>query len=288
MRIKIALVQCNARLGDVDFNLAEHERSIALARRGGAELIVFPELSLTGYLLQDMVPDVALATDDPCWRKLATAAGDAELFVGAIEESSAHAQYISAFHLDADGVRDVHRKAYLASYGLFDEARYVGEGHRIRALDSKFGRIGLCICEDAWHPSLLTTLLLDGAELVIVQTASPVRELRDNALPQNAQTWIDTLRTYARLFGVYIAFCNRVGSEDGLVFWGGSVVLGPDGATVAEAPLYDEAIVHADLHFERVRQARLANPVLREERIDLTIRELTRIQTGLSDASIDE
>jgi predicted amidohydrolase len=288
VRTKIALVQSNARLGDVDFNLSAHEASVAEARRHGAGLIVFPELSLTGYLLQDMVPDVAIGAGDARWRKLAQAAGEAELCVGAIEEAATGAQYISAFHVDARGVRNVHRKVYLASYGLFDEARYVGEGHRVRALDSKFGRIGICICEDAWHPSLLTALLLDGAQLVIVQTASPVRDLRDDALAQNAQTWIDTLRTYARLFGVYIAFCNRVGSEDGLVFWGGSVVLGPEGETVAEGPLYDESLVYAQIDWERVRQARLANPVLREERIDLTIRELTRIQSGLNDASIDE
>jgi predicted amidohydrolase len=176
----------------------------------------------------------------------------------------------------------------LPNFNVFDEKRVFAPGPLTGPFNAGTLRIGLPICEDAWHPTLLTALLLDGADLVVVQTASPVRELRDESLPQNAQTWIDTLRTYARLFGVYIAFCNRVGSEDGLVFWGGSLVLGPDGKPIAQAPLYDEAIVHAELQLERVRQARLANPVLREERIDLTIRELSRIQGGLTDASLDE
>jgi len=288
MTHKIALVQCDARLGDLEHNLAKHVERIEQARAAGAELIVFPELSLTGYLLQDMVPDVSRSVDDPCWERLAAAAGDAEICVGAVEESRTHAQYIASFHLDASGVRNVHRKVYLACYGLFDEARYVGSGSRVQAIDSRLGRIGICICEDAWHPSMLTTLLLDGAQLVVVQTASPVRDFREGDLPQNAHTWMDTLRTYARLFGVYIAFCNRVGSEDGLVFWGHSLLYGPDGEVVASAPSWEEALLVGELDFERVRQARLTNPILREERIDLTIRELSRIQNEAADDDADE
>lgn len=280
---KIALAQSDATLGDVAANLERHLEWIARARSAGARLLVFPELSLTGYLLQDLVSEVALAPDDPVFAKLAEAAGDMSLIVGAIEESADHAQYISGYLIEGGRIRHVHRKVYLAAYGVFDEARYVGSGQRVRAVDSAVGRIGLVICEDAWHPSLVALSLLDGANLLVVQVASPVRDLTRGELPRNAQIWMDTLRTYARLYGTQIVFCNRVGSEDGLVFWGHSCVFAPDGEIVARAPLYDEDLLVFDFDEERVRQARLSNPVLREEKIDLTVRELGRILSGADD-----
>jgi predicted amidohydrolase len=259
---------------------------IERARGQGVDLLVFPELSLTGYLLQDMVHEVSRRRTDPDLERLAEAASPLSVCVGGIEESDEHAQYIACFYLEDGQVRHVHRKVYLASYGVFDEARYVGAGRRVAAASTRRGRIGLAICEDAWHPSLVSLLLLDGADLVVVQTASPVRDLREGQMPRNALTWMDTLRTYARLYGAYIAFCNRVGTEDGLVYWGHSVLLGPEGETVAAGPLYEEALVVGEVDVERVRQARLINPVLREEKLDLTARELRRIAAAGSEADV--
>ncbi len=280
MSFKIGLAQCDATLGNVASNLASHLDTVARARKEGVDLLVFPELSLTGYVLQDLVHEVSLRPDAPELARLAEAAGPMSVCVGGIEESSEHAQYIATFYIEDGVVAHVHRKVYLASYGVFDEARFVGSGNRVGAIDTKWGRLGLSICEDAWHPSLVSLLLLDGAELVVVQTASPVRDLHQGELPYNAVTWLDTLRTYARLYGCYIAFANRVGTEDGLVFWGNSVLLGPEGEMVAEGALYDEALVVGEFDRGRVRQARLTNPVLRDEKLDLTARELRRIAAG--------
>ena len=278
---KIALAQADATLGDVSANLERHLEWIARARKAGADLLVFPELSLTGYLLQDLVSEVALAPDDPVFARLAAAAGDMAVVVGAIEESPDHAQFISGYLIENGEIRHVHRKVYLAAYGVFDEARYVGSGQRVRAVDTDaVGRIGVIICEDAWHPSLVGLSLLDGANLLVIQVASPVRDLTRGELPHNARIWMDTLRTYARLYGTTIVFCNRVGSEDGLVFWGHSCVFGPDGEVVGQAPLYDEDLLIVDVDPERVRQARLSNPVLREEKLDLTVRETQRLLSG--------
>lgn len=278
---KIALAQVDATLGDVAANLDLHLQWIARARKAGANLLVFPELSLTGYLLQDLVSEVSLSPDDPAFAKIADAAGDMAVVVGAIEESPDHAQYISGYLIERGAIRHVHRKVYLAAYGVFDEARYVGSGRRVRAVDTEAaGRIGMIICEDAWHPSLVGLSLLDGANLLVIQVASPVRDLTRGELPYNARIWMDTLRTYARLYGTTIVFCNRVGSEDGLVFWGHSCVLGPDGEVMAQAPLYDEHLLVVDVDPERVRQARLSNPVLREEKLDLTVRESRRLLSG--------
>jgi NAD+ synthase (glutamine-hydrolysing) len=280
MRYVIGLAQCDAVLGDLQQNLAAHRRWIAQARERGVDLLVFPELSLTGYLLQDLVHEVSLRADDPVLLALAREAAPMGVCVGGIEESPLLAQYIAGFYLEDGRVVHVHRKVYLASYGVFDEARYVGSGARVTAFDTRRGRLGIAICEDCWHPSLVGLLLLDGAHLIVVQTASPVRDLREGELPRNAEIWMDTLRSYARLYGAYIAFCNRVGSEDGLLFWGRSTVFGPDGEVVTSGPLYDEQLVVGEIDDANVRQARLANPVLREERLELTIHELQRILGG--------
>lgn len=277
MKLRIGLAQCDAVLGKLSENTSAHLDWIQRARSAELDLLVFPELSLTGYLLQDMVGELSLRRDDPRLAELSRAAGGLALCVGGIEESTDHAQYIASFYLEDGAVRHVHRKVYLASYGVFDEARFVGAGQSIVAGDTRFGRVGFSICEDSWHPSLVTMMLLDGASLLVVQTASPVRDLRRGEMPTNAQTWMTTLQTYARLYGCYIAFCNRVGTEDGLVFWGHSVLLGPDGEIVAQGPLYEEDLVVGEVDLERVRQARLSNPILRDEKIDLTRRELGRI-----------
>ena len=285
MDLRIGLAQCNLKLGDLEANVSVHEDWIQRARKEKVDLLVFPELSLSGYLLQDMVGDLAMNASDPLFARLGKSAGEMSLCVGGVEESEGHAQYISSFYLENGRVKHVHRKVYLASYGVFDEARFVGAGSSVVAARTRHGRIGFTICEDSWHPSLVTTLLLDGAELLVVQTASPVRDLREGEMPQNARTWVDTLRTYARLYGCYIAFCNRVGSEDGLVFWGRSVLLGPDGSELAVGALYDEELVVGDVDFEKVRQARLSNPILRDEKLELTRRELGRIASARSKAA---
>jgi predicted amidohydrolase len=285
MHTRIGLAQCDLRLGDLDANLEIHRSWIARAREADVDLLVFPELSLTGYLLQDMVSEVSVRLDDPRLAALAAESEDLSLLVGAVEESPGHAQYIAGLYFEGGRLLHVHRKVYLASYGVFDEARYLGRGSRIEAFDTRFGRIGTVVCEDAWHPSLVSTLLLDGADLLLVQVASPVRDLTQDELPDNAQIWLDTLRTYARLYGVWIAFGNRVGSEDGLVYWGHSCVLSPEGDVVASGPTFEEELVTADLRGEVLRRARLANPILREERIDLTIRELQRIQGASAERS---
>lgn len=277
MTLRIALAQCDATLGDVAQNVEAHRGWIRRAREAGTDLLVFPELALTGYLLQDMVPEVSVGRDDPLFAALGAEAGPMALALSGIEESADHGQYIASFLVEQGAVRHVHRKVYLANYGIFDEARYVGAGRHIRCADTSVGKLGLILCEDAWHPSLVNVMLLEGADLLVVQVASPVRDLTRGELPSNARTWMDTLRTYARLYGTHIAFCNRVGSEDGLVFWGHSCVIGPDGETVATGSLYDEDLIVAELDSDRVREARLSNPVLREEKIDVTVRELERL-----------
>ena len=159
MKVKIALAQITTKLGDVSANLEKHLELTHQAQATGAELIVFPELSLTGYCLQDLVPSVAheVSVDDPVFRPLLEASQKIDIVVGFVDEDQRHRFFIAAAYLSGGQVVHIHHKAYLPTYGLFDEGRFFAWGDSIRAFDTRFGRVGILICEDFWHatPSLL-------------------------------------------------------------------------------------------------------------------------------------
>jgi predicted amidohydrolase len=280
--LRIALVQIAPALGDVARNHRLHLERIRDARRSGADLIVFPELSLTGYFLRDMVPDVALTADSTELESLCNAAGDAALVVGFVEQGDRHRYFNSALLSSTGGIRSVHRKVYLPTYGLFEEARHFARGERIRSLDAgglapEVQRVGLLVCEDFWHLSTITVLQADGIDLLICVANSPARGVAGQTIA-TAETYERLCRMYAELLGVAVVFVNRVGFEDGLCFWGGSMVVGPDAAIVARAPMLDEALVVGELNLLEMKRQRLVTPLARDERLLLTIEELQRIR----------
>lgn len=278
-KITLALAQINTRLGDVPANLEKHLALIREARGRGADLIVFPELSLTGYTLQDLTATVAHrpAADDPVFRPLLEASRDLDLVVGFVDEDSRHRFFIAAAYLSQGEVTHVHHKVYLPTYGLFDEGRFFAWGDAIRAFDTRFGRVGLLICEDFWHAAPPYLLWLDGADLLIFTSASPGRGLGPQ--PQLATSrWVEHInQAYASLFTAFVAHANRVGYEDGLNFWGGSTVFDPDGELVVQSPYYQETLTLAQLDLGQVRRTRARLPLLRDERTRLVQSELERI-----------
>ena len=278
--LRIAVAQIAPRLGLVGENLERHHALLAEAREHGAGLVVFPELGLTGYMLQDLAGEVAMRADDPRITGLAAAAGDASAVVSFVEESTDHRLFISAALLEDGGVRHVHRKLYLPTYGLFDERRFFAAGDALRATPSRLGvGVGLAICEDVWHLSVPSLLALDGAQIIIDVSASPGRDLastHETGLG-TATSWRQLLRTYAQLTTSFIVFCNRVGVDETISFWGGSEVIAPSGDALLSAPLYDEGLYTVDVELGDIRRERISLPLLRDERPELTLRELERI-----------
>jgi predicted amidohydrolase len=278
--LRIALAQLAPRLGDLEANLARHAEVIATARGEGAGLIVFPELGLTGYLLQDLAAEVAMPLDDPRLAALAAETAGCSAVVSFVEESDDHRLFIAAALMEDGRIRHVHRKVHLPTYGLFDERRFFAPGDVIRAAPSRLGvGIGVAVCEDFWHLGTAQVLALDGAQVLVNVSASPGRDLATTH-PEGlgtAVSWRALLRTYAQLTTSIVVFCNRVGVDESISFWGGSEVVGPAGDTVARAPLYEEALVYADVALGDVRRERLAVPLLRDERPVLQARELERI-----------
>lgn len=287
MKLRIALAQINPHLGDVPRNLQKHLSLIETAKSQGADLVVFPELSLTGYVLQDLVSTVALAPqkEDPIFGQLLEASQSIDLAVGFVEEDSRHRFFIAAAYLSGGEVVHIHHKLYLPTYGLFDEGRFFAWGDSISAFDTRFGRVGMLICEDFWHASPPYLLWLDGADLFLFMSASPGRGL--SAAPKlESARWVEQLvQAYANLFTAFVVHANRVGYEDGLHFWGGSAAFDPDGVLLAQAPYFDEGVTVAELDLHQLHRTRARLPLLRDERTALVQRELERILKRASQAN---
>ena len=290
MEYRIALAQVAPQLGDLDANLEIVRDAIARADAEGAALTVLPELALTGYFLQDLVPEVAMRRDDPRIADLGRTRPDMLVAVGFVEETDDHRYANSAALLRGGELVGLHRKVYLPTYGLFDEGRFTRPGERIRTheVGPPIGRIGLSVCEDFWHASLPMMQALDGASLLVNLAAGPSRAPGSTAGLAAIAGWHKMQDTYALLGTVPIAFCNRVGNEEGLTFWGGSRILAADGSTVVEAPLWDEALVVGTINTDDLRMQRYGMPLLADERLELTRRELDRIiaeRAGLPSAT---
>jgi predicted amidohydrolase len=279
MKLNLALAQISTCLGDVQANLDKHLSMVAEAKKQAVDLVVFPELSLTGYVLQDLVPSVAhhSTDDDPVFKHLLEASRDLDIMVGFVDEDARHRFYIASAYLSAGEVLHVHHKVYLPTYGLFDEGRFFAWGDSIRAFDTRFGRMGILICEDFWHASPPYLLWLDGADVFLFASASPGRGLNDSEKLDSAR-WVENVnRSYANLFTSFVAHSNRVGYEDGLHFWGGATVFDPNGERVAQGPYFEEALTVATLDLNQLQRTRARLPLLRDERTALVQKELNRI-----------
>jgi predicted amidohydrolase len=279
--LRVALAQIAPRLGALEDNLAQHHEVVSQARDEAADLVVFPELGLTGYLLQDLNAEVAMRRDDHRLLELARAASDIAVIVSFVEESEDHRLFIAAALLEEGAVRHVHRKVFLPTYGLFDERRFFAPGASLRAVTSRrLGvRLGISICEDFWHLATPQLLALDGAQVLINVSSSPGRDVaavNESGLG-TATSWRTLMRTYAQLTTSFVVYVNRVGVDESITFWGGSEVVSPSGLPVFGAPTHDEGLYIVRIDPADVRRERIATPLLRDERPEVVARQLQRI-----------
>ncbi len=279
MKIKIGLAQFNTKLGDNQANLNKHLALIEQAQGQSADLLIFPELSLTGYALQDLASASALRPhqDDPIFEDLLKASKQLDLMVGFVHEDRRHRFYIASAYLSGGKILHIHDKVYLPTYGMFDEGRFFAPGDSVQAFNTRFGRVGMLICEDFWHASSPYLLWLDGADILLFQSASPGRGLNEKPRLSSSE-WVEhTNRAYAGMFTNFVAHANRVGYEDGLNFWGGSTIYDPNGDLVVRAPDFEESLTVAEIDLDQLSRTRARLPLLRDERIQFVQRELERI-----------
>src|SRR5512138_2059908 len=279
MDFTAALAQIKPKLGCLADNLSLVEAAVERGINERAELIIFPELALTGYFLKDLVPDVALRLDAPEIIRLQELSRHIAIVIGCVEVSSDYRFFNSALYFDGGELRHVHRKVYLPTYGMFDEQRYLARGERFRAFDSRFGRLGILICEDMWHLSAPYVLAMDGATTLLCLSSSPGRGLSEDESLGSTVAWQRLTATTATFLNSRVIYCNRVGFEDGVNFWGGSEAVSPSGVATARGRLLEEDFVLATIREGELRRERIFSPLMRDENLPLTLKELQRIDT---------
>lgn len=279
MKFTLALAQIDPALGNLARNVEKHVAFAREAQQRGAQLVVFPELSLTGYSVKDMNWDLAvnLRRDVSVLEPLIALSNSIAILAGGIEEDDQFALYNAAFFFHAGTVQSVHRKTYPPTYGMFEEMRYFNAGNSVQAFDTPFGRLGVLICEDLWHLALPYILAKDGANIIISLVASPTRVAGAETELHIDRINAENHRAYARLLTTYVAFCNRTGYEDGVNFWGGSSIIAPDGEVAAKAKLFDEDLIFASIADDEIRRARRFSRHYLDDDPALVLRELTRI-----------
>ncbi|MGQ0552495.1 MAG: nitrilase-related carbon-nitrogen hydrolase [Planctomycetota bacterium] len=279
--VVVSLAQCDSLLGSVAANLEASLCVISEATQARSQLVVFPELSLTGYSLRDLTPDVALREKDDRLDPILRASDSIDIVLGWIEESAEHAFYNVAGYFSKGRLLHKHRKVYPVDYGMFDERRDWAAGEMLAAFDTTWGRVGLLICEDLWHPATSYVLFCDRADVIITLSASPARGVSASAPTESGRLgsvrdWDKLLQHQSAAFNVYSVYVNRVGVEDGTSFAGHSSVTNPFGETVTQLAM-DPEIAHVLLDPSVLRRRRAALPMLRDERLEVTLKNLQRV-----------
>lgn len=284
--MRIALAQIAPRLGDVRRNLDVHLETLARARKAGADLLVFPELSLTGYHLRDLTETVAAdPARDKSVRALVRASRETAVVFGFVEEKPSEKGlfYNSAAFAAGGRILHIHRKVFLPTFGMFEEARFFAPGRNIRAFDTPWGRMGLLICRDFLHINAGYLLAADGAETMIVVSAAPGRGAAGKKGFASSRMWEVMGEAMGRFGQMFVVYVNRVGFEDGAVFAGGSFVMDPLGGTVGRAKVFDPDFVVLDIDHARVRTARKNWPFKRDDKPEVTLEILRKIVHGYGD-----
>ncbi len=282
MKIKIALAQINPLLGDLDKNREKHIEWIEQAIESKADLIVFPELSLTGYSLKDLSMEIAMKYDDEFLAPIYALGKKIDIALGFVEIGEDKNIYNSALFIENGEAKNVYRKIYLPTHGMFQELRFMGRGNKIDTFKTKIGRVSTVICRDLFHPSLLFLSYMQGTDFVLAMSNMPLRGVAGE-IPGIEKLVESSLYTYSNFFAEFIVFVNRVGFEDGLGFYGGSMVSSPFGEKIAFAGILDEKLTIAEIDTEEIYRRRQSFPLLREEDINIIKNNLDRIVRGKND-----
>jgi len=263
--INVALAQINCKVGDKEHNLDVMKRNIKQAKNQGANLVVFPELALTGYVCRDILYELAEPIPKgKSIRRLAEIAKNEDIHVvfGALERSEkAHATlYNTAVLLGPNGFIGKYRKMHLPTHSVFEEKRYFRLGYQTPVFETEIGKLGLIICYDVFFPEITRLLRLKGSQLIICISASPgVR-----------RKFFETL-TVARAIEntAFLIYVNLVGVENGLQFWGGSRIVAPNGKIISQAKYDKEDLMIGKIDYADLKQAETFVPTLRDLRPEL-------------------
>jgi predicted amidohydrolase len=274
--LTVAVAQIASILGDVAANRRKHLDVIDAARSGGVDVLVFPEMSLTGHAAGPDTLSLALRRDKPVIAEIARASGAMCTVFGVIEEGPAAQFYNAAITVRDGAVLAVHRKINLATYGRLEDGKHFAAGSCVETFDlATDWRASVMICADLWNPALVHLAAIQGATLLLAPISSAIEAV--GADFDNPAGWDVNLRFYALIYGLPIAMANRVGREGELTFWGGSRIVDSFGRTLTQAKRDAEDLVRARVDFDEVRRARFLLPTVRDANLPLLQREIERI-----------
>lgn len=274
---RLGVAQFLCKTGDLHSNLAEIEQLVEAANQEDLDVLVLPELSLTGYAVGQDYAEAAIRLDQqgPVLQRIQELSERVGLALGFVEESSDGLFYNSAGFWYGGELLGLHRKIYPPNYGQFDEGKWFAKGDEVRAFDTPWGRFAMLICADAWHPTLPCLAAHDGADVIFHMAASPTNGVREDI--DTLEGWRRLNQTNAMTLGAYVVFTNHVGTQRDLHFKGGSHIAGPCGKIVATCDEHP-GIAAADLRSERIRHQQIAMPFRRDDDLNLTIHMAEKIK----------
>jgi len=263
-KFKIALAQMSSERENKKENIRKMEKIVAKAKKQGADLAVFPELALTGYVIRDQIYDLAETIPGPSTKTIEGIARKNNMHIvfgmPELSEKAKATVYDTAVLVSPEGVVGKYRKLHLPTHSVFEEKRYFRPGYEAVALDTELGKIGLIICYDIFFPEISRLTRLEGAKLIVCISASP-----------SVRRGFFEVLTVARAMEntVFLAYVNLVGVEDGLQFWGGSRLVGPQGKVLAQAKYDKEDIVICEVNYSDMRSVEPFVPTLKDLRPEL-------------------
>lgn len=276
--MKVALAQISPRLADVEKNFETHLRYIKKAKKRHVDLLVFPELSLTGYTLKDLVEEVAVnAGGNLYFKEFKAQSRNLSFVVGFVEEKERGLFYNSAACFSGGKILGIHRKVFLPTSGMFEEGRFFAQGKNFHSFSTPFGKVGMMICRDFLHYGASYLLFAGGSEVIIVISAAPGRGVSEKEAYETSRMWELMGETISRFSTAFVFYCNRVGFEDGKHFAGGSFICDPMGKLLARAPYLEEDFLVHDINLSEVGRARKKWPYKRDDKPEVILESLKRI-----------
>jgi len=263
-RFTVALAQINCKQGDKKANLRKIELAASKAVKQGADLLVLPELSLTGYVVRDQIYELAEEIPGPATEAIEQIAKKSGLHIvfgmPELSEKTQATLHNSAVLMGPKGFIGKYRKMYLPTHSVFEEKRYFRPGYQAAVFDTNLGKIGLIICYDIYFPEVTRLTRLEGAQLIVCISASPAVR----------RAFFEIL-TSARAIenAAFLAFVNLAGVEDGLQFWGGSRLVGPNGKALVQARYDEEDFVTGEVDYADSRSFEAFMPTLKDLRPEL-------------------
>jgi predicted amidohydrolase len=263
-KIKLALAQISSRRESKKENLQKIEEFTVKAKEQAADLVIFPELSLTGYVLHDQIYELAETIPGPSTKRIEDLAKKTGMHIifgmPELSEKTKATIFNTAVFVGQKGFIGKYRKMYLPTHSVFEEKRYFRSGYQTATFNTPIGNIGLFICYDIFFPEICRLTRLKGAELMVCISASPAVRRGYFEILTAARALENT---------AFLAYVNLVGVEDGLQFWGGSRLVSPTGAPLAKAKYDEEDLVICEIDYRDIRPAETFIPTLRDLRPEL-------------------